>query len=185
MAQVVEIRSREDEEALEASEDLARRSDLEGLTVRAMVLGVLVGTVTTLENIYFALKYGWTVTNNISAAILGFALLRAWSRVVPGAAPLSAQENCVMMTFAVSATAMIWGASMPFAILAMQAELRDAVGLEGDTQTWAPSTLRLGAYAGALCFIGLALAVPLRKKYVRDEPLPFPYVALRCPHDSS
>ena len=34
------------------------KSEYDALTLRAVVLGLLIGTVTTLENVYFALKYG-------------------------------------------------------------------------------------------------------------------------------
>jgi uncharacterized oligopeptide transporter (OPT) family protein len=164
----------DEREPLEAEGAAADPSGYEGLTLRAVALGLAIGTVTTLENIYFALKYGWTVTNNISAAILGYAALSLWSRA-SGAPPPTAPETCVLMAAAVAATAMIWGSSLPFAVLAMQAELRDAVGFEGDVDTWAPTVPRLLAYCGALCFIGFALAIPLRRRYVEDEPLPFPY----------
>ena len=164
----------DEREPLEAEGAAADPSGYEGLTLRAVALGLAIGTVTTLENIYFALKYGWTVTNNISAAILGYAALSLWSRA-SGAPPPTAPETCVLMAAAVAATAMIWGSSLPFAVLAMQAELRDAAGFEGDVDAWAPTVPRLLAYCGALCFIGFALAIPLRRRYVEDEPLPFPY----------
>ena len=69
----------DEREPLEAEGAAADPSGYEGLTLRAVALGLAIGTVTTLENIYFALKYGWTVTNNISAAILGYAALSLWS----------------------------------------------------------------------------------------------------------
>ena len=114
-AQVV-AHVRDEREPLEAEGAAADPSGYEGLTLRAVALGLAIGTVTTLENIYFALKYGWTVTNNISAAILGYAALSLWSRA-SGAPPPTAPETCVLMAAAVAATAMIWGSSMPFAIL--------------------------------------------------------------------
>ncbi|KAJ8605336.1 hypothetical protein CTAYLR_002389 [Chrysophaeum taylorii] len=142
------------------------------LTARSVVFGILIGTVTTIENIYFALKYGWTVTNNISAAILGFGVMKSLEKAL-GLAPFTPQENCVLMTVAVAATAMVWGGSMPFAILAMSNELREATAL--GTDTWEPTVGKLIAYSAALCFIGFCLAIPLRKKFVVDDPLPFPY----------
>ena len=159
----------------EAAGDGPARGEYEGLTVRSVCLGLVLGSVTTVENIYFALKYGWTVSNNLTAAILGFVVVMGWRRAVPSAPEFTPQENCVLMTTAVAATAMVWGGSMPFAILAMSAEIRDAVGFENDAETWEPTIPRLLVYAASLCFIGFSLAIPLARKYVVDEPLPFPY----------
>jgi len=144
------------------------------LTIRSIVLGLVIGTVTTMQNIYFALKYGFTVSNNISAAILGFGALKPTARFFKK--EFTSEENCVLMTVAVAATAMVWGGSMPFAILAMSKELRDEVSFgDEDTDTWEPTILKLMVYSAALCFIGFCLAIPLREKFVVKEPLPFPY----------
>lgn len=147
----------------------------EVLTVRSIVFGLLIGTVTTMENIYFALKYSYTVTNNISAAILGFGVMKTLVRVF-GWRDFTPQENCVLMTVAVAATAMVWGGSMPFAILAMSHEMRRAVNFgPEDSDTWEPTIPKLIWYSAALCFIGFFLAIPLRRKFVVEKELPFPY----------
>jgi len=101
--------------------------------------------------------------------------MKAFARLT-GGPDFTPQENCVLMTVSVAATAMVWGGSMPFAILAMSHEMRDAVGFgDEDSDTWEPTVWRLIAYSAALCFIGFCLAIPLRKKFVVDDPLPFPY----------
>ena len=144
------------------------------LTVRSIVFGLVIGTVTTMENIYFALKYGFTTSNNISAAILGFGALKPTQHFF--GRTFTPEENVILMTVAVSATAMVWGGSMPFAILAMSKEMREEVAFgDEDTDTWDATIFKLIIYSAALCFIGFCLAIPLRKKFVVEEPLPFPY----------
>lgn len=163
------------EEEKDLMEDEKMQPAREVLTVRSVVFGLMIGTLTTIENIYFALKYSYTVTNNISAAIIGFGVMKAWVRVT-GSKDFTPQENCVLMTVSVAATAMVWGGSMPFAILGMGREIRNATGFQGDNDVWEPTVFKLICYSAALCFIGFFLAIPLRKKFVLGEDaLPFPY----------
>ena len=116
------------------------------ITVRSLLVGSILGTVTTMENIYFSLKYGWTVSNNIAATIAGFVCFRGLQRMIPSASPFTPQENCILMTVAVSGTACVWGGSLPFALLAMSEEIRSAAGFPGDYQTWEVSFPKLMIY---------------------------------------
>lgn len=53
------------------------------LTVRALVVGVLLGAVVSASNIYLGLKTGWTFGASLFGGILGFAILKSISRVAP------------------------------------------------------------------------------------------------------
>ena len=56
--------------------------------------------------------------------------------------------------------------------------LRIAVGpLDGDLQsdTWEPTLGTLFLYCTGFCYVGFFLAIPLRKRFVLEEPLTFPY----------
>lgn len=53
------------------------------LTVRALVVGILLGAVVSASNIYLGLKTGWTFGASLFGGILGFAILKSISRVAP------------------------------------------------------------------------------------------------------
>ena len=50
--------------------------DTPQLTVRAVVVGMLIGAVMCLSNLYVFFKTGWSMGVTITAAILAFALFR-------------------------------------------------------------------------------------------------------------
>jgi uncharacterized oligopeptide transporter (OPT) family protein len=59
-----------------ASDDPApAREHAPELTVRAVAIGCAVGAVLATTNVYMGLKTGWNDSGNVTAAILGFALL--------------------------------------------------------------------------------------------------------------
>lgn len=53
------------------------------LTVRALVVGICLGAVVSASNIYLGLKTGWTFGASLFGGILGFAILKSLSRVLP------------------------------------------------------------------------------------------------------
>ncbi|MBL8142234.1 MAG: OPT/YSL family transporter, partial [Acidobacteria bacterium] len=67
-----------------------RRDDSRQLTVRAVVLGMLLGGVMCLSNLYVFFKTGWSMGVTITAAILAFALLRLLAALRLSTRPLTA-----------------------------------------------------------------------------------------------
>lgn len=53
------------------------------LTVRALVIGCLLGAVVSASNIYLGLKTGWTFGASLFGSILGFAILKPLSKFAP------------------------------------------------------------------------------------------------------
>jgi len=127
------------------------------LTVRAVVIGALLGIVFAVGNVYVGLKTGISDNATVTAAILGFALC---GRL--GKRPYSALENNITQNVSSSA------ATMP-----------SAMGFLGSF----PALTLMGAeypewavllWGGAIGLFGIALAFPLRKRFVNDGELPFP-----------
>ena len=77
--------------------------DLPELTLRAVATGMVFGGVLSICNIYAGLKIGWGMNMSVTAALLGFALWKAFE--VVGAKNFSLLECNVNQTAASSAAA--------------------------------------------------------------------------------
>jgi OPT family oligopeptide transporter len=159
--------------APEAGPDVALSAEL---TPRAIGAGAGVGAVLAIGNVYMGLKTGWWDSGNITAAVLGFGLLAPSAR--RSGRPYSLFENNVTQTLAGSA------AIMP-GVLGLLGALPALELLDHHYATWA-----VGLWGIALALFGIFLAVPLRRRFVVSEPLPFPSAiataeVIRAIHSSS
>ncbi len=130
------------------------------LTPRALLAGVALGAVLAIGNVYMGLKSNWWDSGNIMAAVLGFAMCAPGGRAA--GRPYSLLENNITQTTAGAAAVMPSTLGLLGALPALQ-----LMGM-------APSTIGLLAWGLALAVFGILLAVPLRQRYVVDEPLAFP-----------
>ncbi|KAI9686320.1 MAG: hypothetical protein M1820_010644 [Bogoriella megaspora] len=84
------------------------RNDI--LTLRAIIVGILCGTLVNTSNIYLGLKSGWTASANIFASILGFTVLKYCSthfRNIPLLGrDFGPRENNIVQTTATAAGGM-------------------------------------------------------------------------------
>ena len=136
------------------------------LTVRACVVGVLVGGLMCFSNMYFGLQTGWITAGSLQTTILGygvFKLLRPWLDRSFG--PL---ENVVLQTVAVAT------ATMPLAggfvgIVPAMAMLTPLQGGPVLLTNW-----ELVQWSAAVAFFGAFVAVPLRRQTILREQLAFP-----------
>jgi uncharacterized oligopeptide transporter (OPT) family protein len=145
-------------------------------TVRALLAGLGIGVVLTIGNIYMGLKTGWWDSQNITAAVVGFALLGPSARL--GRRPYTLLENNVTQTAASSAGVMPATLGLLGALPALEL-------LGHHYPLWA-----IGVWGLALGVFGILLAVPLRQRFVVDERLPFPSAiataeVIRAVHGSS
>lgn len=53
------------------------------LTIRALVMGMLLGGVMSLSNVYIGLKAGWSLGVAITSSILAYAIFAALHRAIP------------------------------------------------------------------------------------------------------
>src|SRR5678815_5605526 len=70
------------------------------LTVRAVIVGMLIGVVMCVSNLYVFFKTGWSMGVTITAAILGWAAFKLLSAVGATRRPLGALENNALTTVA-------------------------------------------------------------------------------------
>lgn len=135
------------------------------LTPRAVVTGMLLGGVMSLSNLYVGLKTGWGLAVTVTAAVLAFGIFSGLKRAVPFGPfkrDFTSLENNTMAS-AASAAGYFTGAGLTSAIPA----LFMATGI---TIVW----WQLALWILAVSFLGVMLAVPMRRQMIDVDRLPFP-----------
>ncbi len=133
------------------------------LTLRAVLLGSGIGVITCATNLYAGLKMAVAFPVAITAALLAHATHGAFRRVAPGVAgtPLSALETCSAQAVASSA-----GYATGGALVSVQGAWLLTTGSH-------PPGWALLAWTFLLSALGVLFAVPLKRKFVDHEQLPF------------
>ncbi|KAF9790276.1 OPT oligopeptide transporter protein-domain-containing protein [Thelephora terrestris] len=133
-------------------------------TVRAVVLGLLIGTLLCYTNLYFGLQTGWVSMMSLQSALIGFLL----SRVL--ASSLTPRENVVVQTTAVATGTMALAAGFVGIIPALGLLNIDQDGIPPIHLSW-PASL---AWSFAIAYYGILISPPIRKQVIIKEKLPFP-----------
>ncbi|KAH7049632.1 OPT oligopeptide transporter protein-domain-containing protein [Linnemannia elongata] len=133
-------------------------------TVRAVLVGSLLGLVVAASNMYTGLKAGWTFGAALWGSIFGFLLLKLLTRFTGGI--FGPKENTVCQTAATAAG----GLSAGF-ITAIPAMYR--MGLMGDRHP-REDVVALLLWSICSAFFGMFFAVPLRTHFVINQDLVFP-----------
>ncbi|MDH7500722.1 MAG: OPT family oligopeptide transporter [candidate division NC10 bacterium] len=138
------------------------RGDIPQLTVRAVLIGAVLGGVMSLSNLYVGLKTGWGLGVAISACILSFSIGAALKKIGVLRTNLSILENNCMQSTASSA-GYSTGATMVSAISAL------LMIRNGHLPFW---TLLL--WTIFLAILGVILAIPMKRQMINLEQLKFP-----------
>ena len=132
------------------------------LTVRAVLIGVILGGVMSLSNLYVGLKTGWGLGVAITACILSFSIGAALSKIGILRSNLSILENNCMQSSASSA-GYSTGSTMVGAIAAL-------LMIRGEhLPFW---TLLL--WTIFLAILGVMMAIPMKRQMINVEQLKFP-----------
>ncbi len=135
------------------------------LTVRAILSGLVVGSLIGASNVCIGLKIGWTFGASITAAVIAFALFRSMSKLLTR--PYGAKENLITATAGSAAGTMASAGGFVACIPALEMYLKEqGQGLLGYGQ--------LVIWATAIAFLGVFFAIPLRKQMVVREKLKYP-----------
>jgi OPT family oligopeptide transporter len=137
------------------------RGDVKQLTVRAVIMGMILGAVMSVSNLYVGLLTGWGFGVTITAGILAFAIFKIFERVLPGGHFTDLENNA--MQSAASAAGTMSSAGLVSAIPALM--LLNGTRL-GDVE--------LAIWIGAISFLGVVVAVPLKRQMINIDQLPFP-----------
>lgn len=128
------------------------------LTVRAILIGCLIGGVVSAMNIYFGLRTGWGFGGSLIAAILSYSIFQLLS---PKKA-FGILETNIAQTAGSAAGSMSSAAGLISAIPAMKMLGYDL------------SMTELFLWALSVAYLGVFFAVPLRNQMVIIEKLRFP-----------
>lgn len=132
------------------------------LTVRAVLVGMAIGAVMCVSNLYVFFKTGWSMGVTITAAILSFALFQLLHTLRIGGRPLTALENNSLITVSSGAGFMTGGGNMAaFGALMMVTTLR-------------PDPTAMIFWFGAIAALGVFTAIPIKRQLVNLEGLAFP-----------
>jgi OPT family oligopeptide transporter len=132
------------------------------LTARAVVTGMLLGALMALSNLYVNLKTGWSLGVTITAAILAFGIWSLIRKVLPSLEEFGPLENNAMQSVASAAGYMTGGGT----VAAIPA-LMMITGYRFDP-VW------MMVWIGAIAFLGVFVAIPLKRQLVNIEQLRFP-----------
>jgi OPT family oligopeptide transporter len=130
------------------------------LTVRAVVMGLVLGSFMAFSNLYVGLKTGWGLGVAITACIMSWAIFKVL-RPILGGEPSILENNCMQST--ASAAGYSTGSTL---VSAFSAYLMI-------TKQHLPLPLVMGLVF-ALAMLGVFMAIPMKRNMVNIEQLPFP-----------
>jgi len=132
------------------------------LTLRAIIVGMLIGGLMCVSNLYVFFKTGWSMGVTITAAILAFAVFKGAQATGLAKRPLGLLENNALITVSSGAGYMTGGGNMAaFGALLMVTTVR-------------PETLPMIAWFGVIAALGVFCAIPIKRQLINREGLVFP-----------
>jgi uncharacterized oligopeptide transporter (OPT) family protein len=157
----------EDDEIRRAKEWLANvyvGDRVPQLTLRAVITGMLLGSVMALSNLYVGLKTGWSLGVTITACILAYALFSTLQSIIPR---LRKNEFTVlennMMSSAASAAGYMANAVTASAVPALYLTTGEVL-----------SGYQLALWLAAVSCLGVFMAIPMKRQQINIDQLPFP-----------
>jgi len=158
----------------------------EGLSVRAVLTGWLIGFVICLMNFYMFLDINESSTGNFTSSLLGFALMnlyvRSFARWFSDMRQFGVAENLLVQTVATAAANLAYASGVPGPILSVQCSVVQGWAEAGklsdkDSATDCAGEFGLGtiiAWVLITSFYGVFVSVPVYKLLVQQYKLPFP-----------
>jgi hypothetical protein len=132
------------------------------LTPRAIIVGLVIGTLACFSNSYFGLQTGWISMMSLPLSLLGFAVFKAFSAHL--SYPFSPVENVLVQTVAVAVGTLPVGAGLVGIIPALEKLLLPEEGGPLDLGYG-----RLVIWSMGVAFFGVFFAVPLRRQVIIRE----------------
>lgn len=144
--------------------EVYRGDTMPQLTLRAVVMGAVLGGFMSLSNLYVGLKTGWALGVAITACIMSFAIYKTLMTAFPKlfATEMSILENNCMQSTASSA-GYSTGGTMVSAIAAYLLVTGHHIG-------WITLTL----WTIFLAALGVFMAIPMKRQMINVEQLKFP-----------
>lgn len=138
------------------------RPDEPNLTVRAVIVGMLIGAAMCLSNLYVFFKTGWSMGVTLTACILAFAAFQALQAARIVKRPLGVLENNALTTVSSGAGFMTGGGNMAaFGALLMITSVR-------------PDAFSMIVWFALIAALGVFAAIPIKRQLINQEGLAFP-----------
>jgi uncharacterized oligopeptide transporter (OPT) family protein len=178
---------------------LSKRSEQPQFTLRALLLGLLIGILIAFSNTYFGLQTGWISGMAMPSALIGFAYFKGLRALIcrlgepmkrwGWGEDFSEVENVLVQTVAGSLGSMPLGCGFVGVVPALQFLLKPEETPESSSKDPEIVSMLVAAEQGGglqlplgklvlwalgLCFFGVVFAVPLRKEVIVREKLRFP-----------
>lgn len=143
-------------------ENVYQGNRMKQATVRAVAMGMVLGAIMCLSNVYVGLKAGWSMGVAITSCILAYVFFQTLTKLFR-LEKFSILENNAMQS-AASAAGSMTSAGIVNAIPALMMLNPAAV----------PSQPVLIAWVILISSLGVFLAIPAKRQYINVERLPFP-----------
>lgn len=137
------------------------------LTVRAVIVGMLLGGLMCISNLYVFFKTGWSMGVTLTACILAFAVFQALRPL--GVRPLTVLENNALTTVASGAGYMTGGGNM-----AAYGALIMVIASSPQLMLTTPSAAPMIAWFGVIAALGVFVAIPIKRQLINREGIAFP-----------
>jgi uncharacterized oligopeptide transporter (OPT) family protein len=162
------------DQVLEMSEEewyarVYRGEDAPQLTVRAVIVGSILGFLLAFTNLYIGLKTGWALGVAITACIVSYAVWNGLLKLGIARSPMTILEtNCMQST--ASSAGYATGGTMVSAIAALLMMSVTEANPAGEHLPW----LVLVLWTLFLGVLGTVMAIPMKRNMINRERLKFP-----------
>lgn len=151
-----------EERQLDWYKNVYRGDQMPQLTVRAVLMGGVLGMLMSISNLYTHVKLGWGFGVAITACVLSFVIWRTIMLLIPKITQMSILEsNCMQST--ASAAGYSTGSTVGMAFGAY-------LLIEGHHLPWQICAV----WTFVTAMLGVTLAVPMKRQMINKEQLPFP-----------
>ena len=147
----------------------AFRGDAAQLTVRAVLMGTVLGFFLAFTNVYVGLKVGWGLGVALTACIASFTIWSSLVKLGVAKSPMTILENNCMQSTASSAgysTTPILVSAVPAMLLLSVTEANP----RGTQMHW----YVVGPWVMCVAALGVFMAIPMKRSMVNRERLKFP-----------
>lgn len=141
-----------------------RGDDVPQLTLRAVLMGGVLGAAMSVSNLYTTLKLGWAFGVAITACVLSYAIWNGFVVLRVARTKMTLLENNCMQSTA-SAAGYSTGGTLATAVGALLL----ITGDEGRLG-WFP----VACWVLLTALLGVFLAIPMKRQMINSEQLPFP-----------
>ncbi|KAJ3685800.1 hypothetical protein LUZ61_014964 [Rhynchospora tenuis] len=149
------------------------------ITLRSMVVSIILGFFISVMIMKLNLTTGIIPSFNVSAGLLGFFLMKSWTKTLQhfgvSSKPFTRQENTIIQTCVVACSAISYSGGLGSYILGMSSTV--AKGFDDKATALDVKQLSLGwmiAYLFLTSFLGLFSVLPLRKVMILGYRLTYP-----------